>query len=931
MKPKFQNLRNLPLTAIALAFAGVIQSAQAATDTWSGASSGAWDTVSSNWLNDGSDTLFNSGNDALFTGTPTNNVTSATGLNIGTISLDSSFTGTVTLTGANTVAGPTTISGGVLSISAINQLGASAITLDGGTLRSTAGANLDTNAITVSANGGTINSLHTAGTFRFQTANRLLGSGPLGITGNGTLPLAGTPFTGVVVLNVSNSYDGDVTVQDGGLLEYANATGMAAGATVTVNNNGGLSTAGQNFIHPVTVNAGGTLAFQNNNNGIFSGPITLNGATTIRMQDWYGGTTRNGAITSTISGSGSITANAGTGAGGTLTLRGFDARASSADLTINSTSLLVDSSAGTAAASVTRANSLTILDGNLTVNGVGSQNTNDVFGTLNLNTGPRSAGVVGGGYTTWTITPNVATGAALTFTNMGTRTAGSVVWLAGTVGSASPGTAAAGNIFFTNGLSGSNLIGAGGALASGTASVIPWMRVSQSTNIYGYDATVGVATITKASVDINSATAGQNVADFNGTTLSADRTVNSLDVGDQSGGNYNLGTFTLTVSSGVIMAGTSPNFNGGTLDFGTAEAQLTSLQAREMRINSSISGSGGLTFVGYRTTSGNAGRLILSGANTYTGVSNFYNYGNGTAEVRINHSLALQNTTVNHVGRGYNLVFGNGGTSGQTAYTFGGLSGNANLNLNNNNTTVDAVALTVGGNNESTTYSGILSSTVAGGSLTKTGNGTLTLTGANTYTGDTTVNAGILAVNGAAIADTGKLVINGGKVAPTGTEIVSTLYFGGSQQASGTWGATGSGATHIDNTHFSGTTGVVSVVPAGYSGWATTNAGGQTADLDYDLDGVSNGVEYFMGIITPGFTANPAPDGTKTVTWTNGAGLPVGDYGTQYVVQKSTDLVSWAPVPNDGSDTNLVVTAGSVQYTINGAGKQFVRLMVTPN
>jgi autotransporter-associated beta strand protein len=51
------------------------------------------------------------------------------------------------------------------------------------------------------------------------------------------------------------------------------------------------------------------------------------------------------------------------------------------------------------------------------------------------------------------------------------------------------------------------------------------------------------------------------------------------------------------------------------------------------------------------------------------------------------------------------------------------------------------VALSVGGNGQSTVYSGQLS---GAGSLTKLGTGTLTLTGANAYLGLTTVKAGTL-------------------------------------------------------------------------------------------------------------------------------------------------------------------------------------------
>jgi hypothetical protein len=111
-----------------------------------------------------------------------------------------------------------------------------------------------------------------------------------------------------------------------------------------------------------------------------------------------------------------------------------------------------------------------------------------------------------------------------------------------------------------------------------------------------------------------------------------------------------------------------------------------------------------------------------------------------------------------------------------------------------------------------------------------------------------------------------------------------------------------------------------------YGAWATTNVGGQTADLDYDQDGVSNGVEYFMNSAA-GFTANPGLDGSKKITWTNGGNIPSSEYGTQFVVETSSDLTTWEDVLVQDLDTN----DGSLSYILNGSGKQFVRLKVTPN
>jgi hypothetical protein len=117
-----------------------------------------------------------------------------------------------------------------------------------------------------------------------------------------------------------------------------------------------------------------------------------------------------------------------------------------------------------------------------------------------------------------------------------------------------------------------------------------------------------------------------------------------------------------------------------------------------------------------------------------------------------------------------------------------------------------------------------------------------------------------------------------------------------------------------------------------FSSWATDYAGGQTANLDWDNDGVPNGVEYFMNA-APGFTANPGLVG-NTVTWPNGGNIPSSEYGTQYVVQTSSDLVTWGDETEGDVDQNGTNTASSLSYTLdpaNNPGKQFVRLKVTPN
>ena len=88
------------------------------------------------------------------------------------------------------------------------------------------------------------------------------------------------------------------------------------------------------------------------------------------------------------------------------------------------------------------------------------------------------------------------------------------------------------------------------------------------------------------------------------------------------------------------------------------------------------------------------------------------------------------------------------------APSFGNITGGGNIVLGQGSTPKNDTTLTIGGDNSSSTFYGLISevsSTVGSGkgSLTKTGLGTLTLSGTQTYTGPTTVNNGTLVLLGA--------------------------------------------------------------------------------------------------------------------------------------------------------------------------------------
>lgn len=217
--------------------------------------------------------------------------------------------------------------------------------------------------------------------------------------------------------------------------------------------------------------------------------------------------------------------------------------------------------------------------------------------------------------------------------------------------------------------------------------------------------------------------------------------------------------------------------------------------------------------------------------------------------------------------------------------------------------------------------------------LTKMGDSVINVTGAVSYTGDTHVDGGTLSFSQVNSQNDASLM----SIEPTaatlelafvGTDTVNALFIGLTQQAAGVYGAIGSGAENeIAQITGSGTLTVTSGAPAtAYSTWASTNAGGQAADSDFDFDGVANGIEHFMGETGSSFTALPSPDATNTVTWSMAATYS-GDYGTDYFLQSSTpDLNSWQTVL---AEDVTIVSGVSISYTLpTGSNPFFVRLVV---
>lgn len=306
-------------------------------------------------------------------------------------------TGTLTLSGTNLYAGTTTINGGAISVGANNNLGAdgSPVMLDGGTLKTTAGVS-NTHVITVGAAGGAIN-VATTGQFFCNIADLLRGSGALSLTGTGTL----TPNTGNLRLNQFNTYSGNLTLKDGGILEYGASGALGADASLFIADQGEIAVNnGVSLTQDINV-AGATnsvLSFENGTGGIVSGPIILNADSnlTIGLRNWYdhGGVTA-GTVSGVISGSGGLTVSPGTGSGGTLTLTGSNTF--TGNVTVNAATLYANPGNGASNRALSFVSAITVNNGGTLragLNGLfgwdGSQTrqiTVNSGGTMTLDTG----------------------------------------------------------------------------------------------------------------------------------------------------------------------------------------------------------------------------------------------------------------------------------------------------------------------------------------------------------------------------------------------------------------------------------------------------------------------------------------------------------------------------------------------------------------
>ena len=278
-----------------------------------------------------------------------------------------------------------------------------------------------------------------------------------------------------------------------------------------------------------------------------------------------------------------------------------------------------------------------------------------------------------------------------------------------------------------------------------------------------------VLTVNGGTFDLNGFSKTMNTLSGTGgaITLGAGAlTVNQLAAGTYAGVISGTGSLTKSGAGTLTLTGANTYSGGTTVSAGTLAGNATSLQGNIVNnaivsFNQAAAGTyaGAMSGTGSLTKSG-AGTLTLTGANSYTGgttVSAGTLQGN-TASLQGNITAtgavvifdqAAAGTYAGVLSGTGSLRKNNAGTliltgantySGGTTVNAGTLQGNTtSLQRNIVNNAAVIFDQAVAG-----TYTSVMSGT---GSLTKNNVGTLILTGANTYTGGTTVNAGTLQGN----------------------------------------------------------------------------------------------------------------------------------------------------------------------------------------
>lgn len=843
--------------------------------------------------------------DNTFSGTLQN------GAGAGTLGLSKAGTGTLTLTGTNTYTSQTTLSGGTLEFGSASTPG---ITQTLSTVAST-GLVFDRGDSTVksSFDGVTGSASLTFGARAIRSAgatgNFVIAGGTNGTTNRINLTRAAG------FLDQGFFFGGDNYAVMDGLntfvrpMVYGTDAGTATSGTTTSL----ASVAHQEFTGAITDQATATFTtLKDNGNNAF----TLTSGATV---------TTNGILkTGNVAGGATISGGTGIQAasGAELVIRADgknDSLTINTPILANGASLLTTSGAGTVTlgGNNTFTGSINVAGGTLNLTG-----TNATTAAINVHGGALNlSNTISAGTTLITVggsqngVLNILPGANVSRNNLSVGTfnngAGAVYQTGGNltlvqaagVGNFQLGalTNAYGYYKISGGTLALNEIGVGGSgglngigvmdvTNAGVVNDAGWITVGRGggtssgvLNVDGGTMSVG------ARVNINwaGAAGGQSVVNIkNGSITVANSTTVGLDLANTTAVGT-LGEVNLlsggTITTGIVTASQANptallNFNGGTLKATATNAGATFLT------NANVDGV--FVYSGGGTIDNNGTNITISrplSAPTGDGVS----------------SIATTGGT-NFIGAPMVAISGGGGTGATGVASIdanGNLTGVTITNPGTGYTSTPNVALIGGGGAGAGIGSVSLTTNISGG-LTFTGAGTTTLSGANTYTGLTSINSGTVALGASNVFATGGVTINGA---------AAILSLGANSDSVGTVTLDGGGS--ITGTGTLSSTSSFEVK----SGSAAAPLGGAAAALNKSTAGTVSlsGTSTYTG-------ATNVTGGTLTLTGAgsvNGSsGININGSGAKLVQLSSTAIAPSVLVTNgtlDGTGTVNTVTVGN--------------------
>ncbi len=654
--------------------------------------------------------------------------------------LTKSGSGTLVLGGANQNDGTITVNAGILEISDQYSLGSSSggtVVADGASLKITDAITITNESLTLNgngvSNGGALQAANTSGTITLSGSATTLGSDTTINIDDGNLTFGGRLTAG------ANNYDltitgGDGTIRpSGGLVLNSGTLTMSATGTFFAENS-------STYSGGTTVTAG---AIQYGNNDAFgTGAITMTGG------KFYTSDASDFTIDENLNLQGSITLG-NSGDSNTITFSGTNTLTGNTTASIDSavsmaaiddgsnTYNLIKSGSGTLTLSGSNGydGTTTISAGTLTVTGTLDNNTAVAVSSgaiYDVDSSDTIASVSGAGNI------EIASSQTLTAGDSNDKTLSGVISGSGGLTKAGSGTQ---TLSGANTYSGATTINAGTLSVTGSLSDSTGVTIASGA-IYDVDASDTVASIggagnieiagsqTLTFGDGNNKTLSGVISGSGGLTKAGSGTQTLSGNNTFSGSTtINAGTLTVTgslsdstavsVASGAVYdvdaSDTIASVSGaGNIEIASSQT-LTAGDSNDKTLSGVISGSGGFTKAGSST-------YTLSGTNTYTGNTNI---NSGTLTV----SGTLSDSTAVTVASGaiYDV---------DVSDTIASVDGAGTIEIAN------AVTLTTGDANDQE-----LSGTISGsGSITKVGNGILTLSSTNSYSGDTTISAGTLLV-----------------------------------------------------------------------------------------------------------------------------------------------------------------------------------------